>query len=58
MFEAFTSHIVHIVVLGQTADQLIQTAKDCHYSNVTRADSMEDAVYKAKACLLYTSRCV
>ena len=49
MFEAFTHHIVHIVVLGQTADQLLQTAKDCHYQNITRADSMEDAVFKAKA---------
>ena len=47
LFAAFTGNIRHIVVLGQTADKILEAAKKAGFNSVTRADTFEDAVDKA-----------
>ena len=49
MFREFNQYIAHIVVLGQTQEQIVDTAKQVGYQNITLADSLADAVQKCRA---------
>ena len=45
--EAFDDKVIHMVVLGETADKLILTARRRGFSNIHRVNSIEEAVLKA-----------
>ena len=47
MFREFTPQIAHIVVLGQTKDRIVKTAKKCGFTAVTEVETFEDAVTAA-----------
>lgn len=48
MFKEFTPLIENIVVIGQTAEKIIQAAEQTGYKNYVRAKSFEEAVNKAR----------
>jgi len=45
--DAFGNIITHMVVLGETAEKLMRTAKEKGFDKVTRVSTMEEAVQKA-----------
>lgn len=45
--DAFGDRVVHMVVLGETADELMRAAEEKGFLNVHRVDSIEEAVSKA-----------
>lgn len=47
LFEAFSSQIKAVVILGQTAMQIALAAKEAGYENYIMANGFEDAVLKA-----------
>ena len=49
MFREFNQSIAHIVVLGQTQEQIVDTAKQVGYQNITLADSWRTRVQRCRA---------
>ena len=47
LFQAFTPQIVHIVVIGETAAQLMRTAKETGFTRAVMAPDFKSAVEKA-----------
>ncbi len=47
LFQEFTPMIKAVIVLGDTADKIIEAAQECDYPNYIRATGFEDAVLKA-----------
>jgi len=47
LFMSFNQKVAHVFVYGETADQLIQTAKDEKYLNIEKVRDLEEAVHKA-----------
>lgn len=47
LFDGLNKMIEHIVVTGQTAEQLIKTAEQAGFENVSSSRDFEDAVYQA-----------
>jgi len=47
LFEGFTDQMIHVVLIGETADQLEAAARSCGYTALTHADSMKEAIEKA-----------
>ncbi|MCE5342287.1 MAG: UDP-N-acetylmuramoyl-L-alanine--D-glutamate ligase [Eubacteriales bacterium] len=44
-----SGRISHIVVMGETAEQIADTLRSAGYTDITQAYSLEDAVHKARA---------
>lgn len=42
--EAFDGKVKYLVLLGQTADKIEQTAKKCGFDNIVRVESLQEAV--------------
>jgi UDP-N-acetylmuramoylalanine--D-glutamate ligase len=47
LIEAFGDTISHLVVLGQTSEKIMQSAKDKGFQNVYRVNTLEEGVKKA-----------
>ncbi len=47
LFLSFNQKVTHVFVYGETADQLLQTAKSENYRNIEKVRDLEEAVYKA-----------
>lgn len=47
LIKAFTPQIVHMVVLGATAEKIISAANECGFTSYSRAETFEEAVRKA-----------
>lgn len=52
LIEAFGDTISHLVVLGQTSDKIMQSAKDKGFQNVYRVNTLEEGVKKAYSLAL------
>lgn len=46
--QAFDGKVKRLILLGQTREKIAQQAKECGFSLITMADTLEDAVDKAK----------
>lgn len=47
LIEAFDGIVTHMIVLGETADKLIRTAKEKGFEKVYRVNTVEESVIKA-----------
>ncbi len=47
LFMSFNQKVAHVFVYGETADQLLQTAKDENYQDIEKVADLEEAVHKA-----------
>lgn len=46
-FMSFKEKVVHVFVYGETADQLMETAKAVNYKDIEVVENLEEAVHKA-----------
>lgn len=47
LIESFDGKVTHMIVLGETADKLMRTAKEKGFDNVYRVNTVEESVKKA-----------
>ena len=61
--KAFGDKVKELVVLGQTADKIIETAKKYNFTNIKKVGTLEEAVSVCKAdavpgdCVLLSPAC-
>lgn len=47
LFKTFNHKVTHVIVYGETADQLMQTAQDIKFQDIEKVKDLEEAVHRA-----------
>lgn len=47
LFKTFNHKVTHVIVYGETADQLMKTAQDIKFQNIVKVKDLEEAVHRA-----------